>query len=494
MKQLNNILEHIEMKELVGPKEVTISSLVLDSRQAGPGSLFAAVKGTQTDGHKFIDIALKNGATAVLCEHLPKDMDQHPGATFVRVDDSARAFGLLANAFFDFPSEKLKLVGITGTNGKTTTATLLHQLFTDLGYKTGLISTIENRVAQHVIPATHTTPDAASLNSLLHQMVVAGCDFAFMEVSSHAVVQQRIAGLTFSGGVFTNITHEHLDYHQTFDAYIAAKKKFFDDLPADAFALVNVDDKHGQVMVQNTRAKVSTLALKRPANFKARILDNSLEGLHLELDGAKIYTRLAGAFNAYNLLSAYAVAILLGQNREEVLPVLSNLKGAQGRFETVKNAAKGVLGIVDYAHTPDALEKVLSSIHQLNRGKGRVITVVGAGGDRDRSKRPLMAKVAANYSDVLILTSDNPRSEDPNAIIEEMKAGLPPLAKTVLSIVSRREAIRTACALASKADIILVAGKGHEKYQEIKGVKTPFDDVRELAEALGISSSSPTPQ
>ena len=466
-----------------------INSLVLDSRQAGPGSLFAAISGTQTDGHKFIDKAIENGATVVLCEHLPKEMKNAEGVTFILVEDSARAFGLAASAFYDFPSEKLRLVGITGTNGKTTTATLLHQLFTGLGYKAGLISTVENRVAQRVIPATHTTPDAASINLLIHQMVEAGCDYVFMEVSSHAVVQQRIAGLTFAGGVFTNITHEHLDYHKTFKAYIAAKKKFFDDLPETAFALVNIDDKHGQVMVQNTRATVKTLALRRPADFKARILDNSLEGLHLDLDGVELHARLIGAFNAYNLLTAYAVAMLLGQQKEEVLPVLSNLKGAEGRFETVKNPETGVLGIVDYAHTPDALEKVLSTIHQLNRGKSKVITVVGAGGDRDRSKRPLMAKVAANYSDTVILTSDNPRSEEPEAIIEEMKAGLPPVAKTVLSIVNRREAIKTAAALAGKGDIILVAGKGHEKYQEIKGVKTPFDDVRELTEALGISKT-----
>ncbi|MAT53973.1 MAG: UDP-N-acetylmuramoyl-L-alanyl-D-glutamate--2,6-diaminopimelate ligase [Saprospirales bacterium] len=489
MKRLKDILGHIEVTEVVGSEDVEINSLVLDSRQAGPGSLFAAISGTQTDGHKFIDKAIENGATVVLCEHLPKEMKNAEGVTFILVEDSARAFGLAASAFYDFPSEKLRLVGITGTNGKTTTATLLHQLFTGLGYKAGLISTVENRVAQRVIPATHTTPDAASINLLIHQMVEAGCDYVFMEVSSHAVVQQRIAGLTFAGGVFTNITHEHLDYHKTFKAYIAAKKKFFDDLPETAFALVNIDDKHGQVMVQNTRATVKTLALRRPADFKARILDNSLEGLHLDLDGVELHARLIGAFNAYNLLTAYAVAMLLGQQKEEVLPVLSNLKGAEGRFETVKNPETGVLGIVDYAHTPDALEKVLSTIHQLNRGKSKVITVVGAGGDRDRSKRPLMAKVAANYSDTVILTSDNPRSEEPEAIIEEMKAGLPPVAKTVLSIVNRREAIKTAAALAGKGDIILVAGKGHEKYQEIKGVKTPFDDVRELTEALGISKT-----
>lgn len=489
MKRLKDILGHIEVTEVVGSEDVEIHSLVLDSRQAGPGSLFAAISGTQTDGHKFIDKAIENGATVVLCEHLPKEMKNAEGVTFILVEDSARAFGLAASAFYDFPSEKLRLVGITGTNGKTTTVTLLHQLFTGLGYKAGLISTVENRVAQRVIPATHTTPDAASINLLIHQMVEAGCDYVFMEVSSHAVVQQRIAGLTFAGGVFTNITHEHLDYHKTFKAYIAAKKKFFDDLPETAFALVNIDDKHGQVMVQNTRATVKTLALRRPADFKARILDNSLEGLLLDLDGVELHARLIGAFNAYNLLTAYAVAMLLGQEKEEVLPVLSNLRGAEGRFETVKNPETGVLGIVDYAHTPDALEKVLSTIHQLNRGKGKVITVVGAGGDRDRSKRPLMAKVAANYSDTVILTSDNPRSEEPEAIIEEMKAGLPPVAKTVLSIVNRREAIKTAAALAGKGDIILVAGKGHEKYQEIKGVKTPFDDVRELTEALGISKA-----
>ncbi len=489
MKELKDILGHLEVKETVGTKDVTINSLVLDSRHAGPGSLFAAISGTQTDGHKFIDKAIENGARVVLCEHLPKEIKNAKGVTFVKVGDSARAFGLAAGAFYDFPSEKLKLVGITGTNGKTTTATLLYQLFTGLGYKTGLISTVENRVAKRVIPATHTTPDAASINLLIHEMAEAGCDYVFMEVSSHAVVQQRIAGLTFAGGVFTNITHEHLDYHKTFKAYINAKKKFFDDLPGSAFALVNADDRHGHVMVQNTKAKVKTMALRRAADFKARILDNSLEGLHMELDGVELHARLIGDFNASNLLTAYGVAILLGQQKDEVLPLLSNLRGAEGRFETVKNPESGVLGIVDYAHTPDALEKVLSTIHQLNRGKGKVITVVGAGGDRDRTKRPLMAKVAAHYSNTVILTSDNPRSEDPNAIIEEMKAGLPPVATTVLAIVNRREAIKTACALAGNGDIILVAGKGHEKYQEINGVKTPFDDVRELTEALDISKS-----
>lgn len=489
MKELNKILERVEVIKVEGQQGVSINAITLDSRKAGPGSLFAAISGTQTDGHKFIDKAIENGATVILCEHFPEGL-QNASATIIRVKDSSKAFGQIASAFYDYTSEKLKLVGVTGTNGKTTTATLLHQLFTELGYKAGLLSTVENRVAQRAIPATHTTPDAASINLLIHEMVEAGCDYVFMEVSSHAIVQERIAGLAFAGAVFTNITHDHLDYHKTFKAYIEAKKKFFDDLPASAFVIVNTDDKNGQVMVQNTRASVKTLALRRPADFKARILENSLEGLHLEMDGVDMHARLIGAFNAYNLLTAYAVAIMLGQQKEEVLPTLSNLRGAEGRFAQVSNPETGVMGIVDYAHTPDALEKVLGTIHQLNKGKGRLITVVGAGGDRDRSKRPLMAKIAAEYSESVILTSDNPRSEEPDAIIQEMKAGLPPYARTILSIVNRREAIKTACALAQKGDIILVAGKGHEKYQEIKGVKTPFDDMRELTEALGISKTS----
>jgi UDP-N-acetylmuramoyl-L-alanyl-D-glutamate--2,6-diaminopimelate ligase len=483
VKTLNSILENIPHIGITGSTEPLIKTLTLDSRKAAPGALFAALRGTATDGHAYIAKAIENGAAAILCEELPGELKD--GVTYIQVADSAEAFGQMASNFYDRPSEKLKLVGVTGTNGKTTTATLLYDLFTALGYKVGLISTIENKVNKRSEPSTHTTPDAESINLLIKQMVEAGCDFAFMEVSSHAVVQRRIAGLFFTGGMFTNITHEHLDYHKTFKAYIEAKKLFFDNLPKTAFALVNTDDKRGEVMQQNTRASRHTFALRKPADFKARILENSLSGLHLDLDGEDFHARLIGEFNACNLLGVYAAALLLGQKKEEVLPILSNLRAAEGRFDQVVNRKRNVIGIVDYAHTPDALEKVLSTIHQLRKGGGRILTVVGCGGDRDRTKRPLMAKVACNYSDQVLLTSDNPRSEVPDAIIAEMESGVPVDAKRkVLSITDRRQAIKTACTLAQKGDVILVAGKGHEKYQEIKGVKYPFDDKQVLTEHL----------
>jgi UDP-N-acetylmuramoyl-L-alanyl-D-glutamate--2,6-diaminopimelate ligase len=480
-------LENVEVRKVHGSLDVSIENITLDSRKVGPGSLFAALRGTTSDGHDFIGKATESGASAILCESLPLELK--PGLAYLEVPDSAAAFGWLASNFFDRPSGRLRLVGVTGTNGKTTTATLLYELFLSLGYKVGLISTIENKVNKRSIPSTHTTPDAGAINLLIQQMVEAGCDYAFMEVSSHAVVQQRIAGLNFAGGVFTNITHEHLDYHKTFQAYIEAKKMFFDKLPASAFALANGDDKRGLVMLQNTAARTFTFALHKPADFKAKILENSLLGLHLEIDGTELHARLIGEFNAYNLLSVYAAARLLGQDSAEVLRALSALKAAEGRFEYLVARQRDVTAIVDYAHTPDALEKVLSTIHRLRKGGGRILTVVGCGGDRDRSKRPLMAKVACDYSEQVILTSDNPRTEDPEAIIREMEAGVPPYAvQKRLSIVNRREAIRAACQMARPGDVILVAGKGHEKYQEIQGVRHPFDDMEVLSEALQLGA------
>ncbi len=444
--------------------------------------MFVAVKGSQVDGHEFIEKAIKKGATAVVVEVLPKVMPKE--VCFLQVKDSAEVLGQIAANYFHCPSEKLQLVGVTGTNGKTTTVTLLYELFMALGYKVGLISTIENKIAGRTIPATHTTPDAVSLNQLIAQMVEEGCSYAFMEVSSHAIHQRRIAGVQYAGAVFTNITHDHLDYHQTFQAYIEAKKRLFDDLPKTSFALVNVDDKRGEIMIQNTKAKSYRYGLKKLADFKAKIIENSLIGLHLKLDGEEFHGRLIGEFNAYNLLTVYAVANLLGQDKTEVLRELSQLKAAEGRFDYLYEVEKKVIGIVDYAHTPDALEKVLTTINDLKQN-GKVITVVGCGGDRDKTKRPEMAKIACKWSDQVILTADNPRSEVPEQIIREMEAGVPlEWAKKVLSITDRRQAIKTATKLALTNDVILVAGKGHEKYQEIKGVKYPFDDKQILKEEL----------
>ncbi len=483
MKRLEEILKDILPETVVGSKELIISRIDFDSRKVKQGSLFVAVKGTNVDGHEYIEKAISSGAVAIICEALPEHLVKE--VTYVQVSNSAEALGWAASNFHNRPSEKLKLIGITGTNGKTTTATLLHELFLSLGYKTGLISTIENKVNKRSTKSTHTTPDAESINLLIQQMVEAGCDYVFMEVSSHAISQRRIAGLFFAGGVFTNITHEHLDYHKTFRAYINAKKMFFDKLPKSAFALTNADDRNGDIMLQNTEAKRFSYALRKPADFKAKILENYLTGLHLDLDGEDFYARLIGDFNAYNLLSVYATAILLRQDRQEIMASLSNLKAAEGRFDYVQNQERKVIGIVDYAHTPDALEKVLNTVFNLRKGGGRVITVVGCGGDRDRKKRPLMAKVACNYSDHVILTSDNPRSEDPDEIIAEMEKGIPPYAaRKVVSIANRLQAIKTACQMAGSGDIILVAGKGHEKYQEIKGEMFPFDDKQILIDNL----------
>ncbi len=469
--------------EIKGDLDREIRDLVFDSRKAGEGSVFVAVRGTQSDGHGYIDQAIRSGAVAVVAEILPQTVI--PGITYLRVANSAKALGLLAHTFFGKPSAALKLVGVTGTNGKTTTVTLLYRLFSGLGYKCGLISTVENRIGEEILPSAYTTPDAISVNRLLADMAGAGCSYAFMEVSSHAVDQHRVAGLQFAGGVFTNITHDHLDYHGTFDRYIQAKKGFFDMLPKGAFALVNVDDKRGMVMVQNTAAKVFRFGLLQMADFKGKMLDNSLQGLHMDINGRQVHARLIGAFNAYNLLAAYGVALCLGQEPNEALTQLSRVESAEGRFDYQVDPQKNITAVVDYAHTPDALDKVLRTMQGLKKGNTRIITVFGCGGDRDRTKRPEMARIACTLSDQVVITSDNPRSEDPEGIIREIELGIPEgQAGKVLSITDRKEAIRTACRLAAKGDLILVAGKGHEKYQEIKGVKYPFDDKEVLKAAL----------
>lgn len=478
---LKSLLQAVKPLQVQSSTDIVINEIVFDSRKAGPNKVFVAVKGVQVDGHQFIPQALQAGISALVVETMPENVPDQ--VTVVQVANSAQALGLLASAFYEYPSQQLSLVGVTGTNGKTTTVTLLYDLFSGLGYKCGLLSTVENRIAGQVIASTHTTPDAVAINALLAQMVEAECEYAFMEVSSHAVDQGRIAGLDFKGAIFTNITHDHLDYHLTFDNYIRAKKGFFDQLSKQAFALVNIDDKRGMVMTQNTAASINRYSLRQMAEFRARIIENSLTGLHLDIDNQDFYGRLIGEFNAYNLLAVYATAVLLDQDKVEVLTQLSQLKAAEGRFDYVMDQKRQVTAIVDYAHTPDALEKVLETIQALRKGDSKVITVVGCGGDRDRTKRPTMAKVACQHSDQVILTSDNPRSEEPEAIIREMETGIPAAArKQVLSITDRKEAIRTACRLAQTGDVVLVAGKGHEKYQEIKGVKHPFDDKEILKE------------
>ncbi len=440
-----------------------------------------AIRGHAADGHQFIEQALKQGASAIVCEQLPAQPD--PGITWVQVENSAAAAGIMSHHFYGDPSLKVKLAGVTGTNGKTTVATLLWKLFSALGYTCGLISTVENRAGSELIPATHTTPDAVSLNRLLKQMVDAGCSHVFMECSSHAIHQHRIAGLQFAGALFTNITHDHLDYHKTFDEYIRVKKSWFDGLPASAFAISNLDDKRGAVMLQNTAARKYYYSLKTMAEFKGKILDNSMTGLHMMVNDQEVFFRLIGEFNAYNLLAVYGAAICLGEPKESVLQQLSSLTGADGRFDYHVSALQHIVGIVDYAHTPDALLNVLATIRNLRQGHEQIITVVGCGGDRDRTKRPVMAEVACEYSDRVIFTSDNPRSEDATQIIKEMEAGVNVVSrKKYISIADRREAIKTAVSLAGKDDIILVAGKGHETYQEIAGVKYDFDDRKVLAE------------
>ncbi|MDX2002658.1 MAG: UDP-N-acetylmuramoyl-L-alanyl-D-glutamate--2,6-diaminopimelate ligase [Chitinophagales bacterium] len=483
MKQLKDILYKVNLLDVIGSTAIDIQKVTFDSRQVEAGCLFVAVSGTQVDGHHFIQQAIDKGAKAILCEQLPNEFQQQ--ISYIRVQNSARALAFVAENFYDNPSEKLKIVAVTGTNGKTTTATLLYRLFRELGYSVGLLSTVENKINEATIPATHTTPDPIQLSSLLADMVDAGCEYAFMEASSHAIHQHRVAALQLTGAVFTNITHDHLDYHGTFDAYIAAKKQLFDELPASAFALVNLDDKRGRVMVQNTKGKVQTYSLSRIADFKGRIIESSFSGLIMDVDGQELYTKLIGEFNAYNVMAIYAVAVLLGIPKVEALGAISQLNTAEGRFDYISTPKRKIIGIVDYAHTPDALKKVLDTIKAIRTGNEQLITVVGCGGNRDREKRPLMARIASELSNKVVLTSDNPRNEEPEAILDEMYAGLTPnLSRHVLRIVDRKEAIRTACQLAGHGDIILLAGKGHEKYQEIKGVKYPFDDKQILAETL----------
>jgi UDP-N-acetylmuramoyl-L-alanyl-D-glutamate--2,6-diaminopimelate ligase len=458
-----------------------VKGICFDSRKVKEGFAFIAVKGTMSDGHDYIQKAIELGASVIVCEKLPGTINDR--ITYVTVKDTALSLGIIASNYFGNPSSKLKLTGVTGTNGKTTTVTLLYQLFSAQGYNVGMISTVENRIIDEVVPSTHTTPDPIQLNQLLKTMIDKGCTHAFMEVSSHAVDQERIAGLKFAGAIFTNITHDHLDYHKTFENYIKAKKKYFDDLPTDSFAIVNADDKRGMVMLQNTKATKYTYGLKKMVDFKGKIITNSIEGLELEVAGKNVWFKMIGDFNAYNLLGVYGAAVLLGEDSDEVLTQLSSLRGAPGRFERVLPGSR-IIAIVDYAHTPDALKNVLETIAEFRTGTEKVITVVGCGGNRDKTKRPLMASIACKLSDKVVLTSDNPRDEDPMQIIRDMQEGiLPTEIKKTLVIPDREEAIKTACMMAKNRDIVLIAGKGHETYQEIKGVKHPFDD-REVVERM----------
>ncbi|WP_231490212.1 UDP-N-acetylmuramoyl-L-alanyl-D-glutamate--2,6-diaminopimelate ligase [Pedobacter sp. Leaf170] len=482
--QLQDLLYGVTIKELVGKTDREIAALNFDSRKVAKDDVFFAIVGTAADGHQYISQTVSQGAAVIICENLPEIEDY--SVTYVKVDNTSVALGIMAGNFYGNPSKELKLVGITGTNGKTTIATILYKLFKDLGYKTGLISTVENFVNNTVVPSTHTTPNPVALNHLLKDMVDAGCDYCFMEVSSHAVSQHRIEGLTFSGGVFSNLTHDHLDFHKTFDAYLKAKKTFFDMLPKSAFALTNIDDKNGMVMLQNTKAHKKTYALKQLADFKAKIVENGFAGLHLDIDNEDVYFKLIGSFNAYNLLAVYGTAILLEQDKLKVLTLLSRLTGAEGRFDYIVSDDK-IIGIVDYAHTPDAVQNVLNTIADIRKGNEQVITVIGCGGDRDKTKRPIMAQVACDWSDKVILTSDNPRTENPQSIIDDMEVGVSPSNKRkTLSILDRKEAIKTACHLAQSGDIILIAGKGHEKYQEINGVRNHFDDKEILLEQFNL--------
>lgn len=482
MKLLSEILYKVRLEEISGSTHFAISSVAFDSRQVKKDSLFVAIKGTASNGHEFISKAIEGGAIAIVCEEFPGERLET--VTYIKVKNSSEALGYIACNFFDNPSLKLKLVGITGTNGKTTTATLLFNLFKSLGYPVGLLSTVQNKINNTIIPATHTTPDALALNELLHQMVEQGCEYVFMEVSSHAIVQHRVTGIVFTGAVFSNITHDHLDYHKTFDEYIKAKKGLFDQLSSDAFALSNVDDKNGMVMMQNTKAKKHTYSLKSVADFKCKIIENHLNGLLLNIDGKEVWVKLIGSFNAYNVLAVYATAVLLKQDKLNILTALSNLNSVEGRFQYFKSKG-GIIGIIDYAHTPDALKNVLETIKDIRTGNEQVITLVGCGGDRDTTKRPIMAGIACEYSNKIILTSDNPRSEEPEEILNQMQQGVSPVdAKKTLRITDRKEAIKTACTLAKPGDIILIAGKGHEKYQEIKGVKHDFDDYALFKETI----------
>ncbi|MBR4773699.1 MAG: UDP-N-acetylmuramoyl-L-alanyl-D-glutamate--2,6-diaminopimelate ligase [Bacteroidales bacterium] len=482
--KLKDILKGIEV-QVTGPAELEVKDMQFDSRQVTEGTLFVAQRGTKVDGHQFISGAIEKGAVAIVCEELPEKLAE--GVSYVKVPDSSEALGLMAANYYGHPSEQLKLIGITGTNGKTTTVTLLHRMFRMLGHHVGLVSTIVNKIDEEELPTGHTTPDALELNQLLRRMVDAGCEYCFMEVSSHAVVQHRIAGVRFAGAIFSNITHDHLDFHKTMANYIAAKKGFFDGLPEGAWALVNIDDKNGRVMVQNTRAEVHTYALQHAADFHCRLVEDTFEGMHLDINGQALWCRLVGRFNAYNLTAIYAAAVLCGADQQEVLRLLSLLEAAPGRFQYV--SGRGITAIVDYAHTPDALQNVIATIDDIRRPTQLLITVVGCGGDRDRTKRPEMAKIAAEGSDKVVLTSDNPRTENPDTILDEMEAGLTAQQLShVVRITDRRQAIRTACMMAKEGDIVLVAGKGHEKYQEVNGVRNHFDDVEELEKELNVKN------
>ncbi len=479
--KLNELLKNVEVLNILGSDEIEITGVNIDSRRIEPGHLFIAIPGTQTDGHKFIPKAIELGATAVLCEYFPNKRE--PGVTYIAVESTEDEVGKVATAFYGDPSRKLKLVGVTGTNGKTTIATLLYNMFRKFGHKCGLLSTVCNYIEEEVIPADHTTPDPIELNHLLAKMVDAGCEYAFMECSSHAIAQKRIGGLRFTGGIFTNLTRDHLDYHGTFENYRDAKKAFFDGLDKEAFAIVNSDDKNGAVMVQNCKAQIKTYSTRSMADFMAKIIECHFEGMYLDINGKEVGVQFIGKFNVSNLLAVYGAAVMLGKSPEDILVVLSTLKSVNGRLEPLRSP-NGYTAIVDYAHTPDALENVLNAIREVLDGKGKVITVCGAGGNRDKGKRPLMAQEAVKQSDRVIITSDNPRFEEPQDIINDMLAGLDSKQmKKVISIVDRREAIRTACMMAEKGDVILIAGKGHEDYQEIQGVKHHFDDkevVREI--------------
>jgi UDP-N-acetylmuramoyl-L-alanyl-D-glutamate--2,6-diaminopimelate ligase len=482
MMKIEEILKGIEIVSVAGTKNTVISGIEFDSRKVTKGSLFVAVKGYKTDGHDFIDSAIVSGATAVICEILPENTAK--SICWIKTSDSAKALGLAASNFFGNPSSSLKLVGVTGTNGKTTIATLLYRMFIRLGYKCGLFSTVCNYINGKELEATHTTPDSVQLNCLLSMMINEGCDFAFMEVSSHASGQKRIAGLKFAGGIFTNLTHDHLDYHKTFDNYLSAKKSFFDLLPYGSFALVNVDDRNGRVMLQNCQARHYTFSVRGMADFRCSIIEQGFEGMELKIQGEEIWTRFIGDFNASNLLAVYAASELLGAAKKEILTVLSDLHPVTGRLEVIKSPG-GISGIVDYAHTPDALLNVIETINKIREGGVQLITVVGAGGDRDRTKRPKMAAISAEGSTRVILTSDNPRTEDPEKILDEMEAGITPdLKRKTIRIANRHEAIKTAVMLANKGDVVLIAGKGHETYQAIMGVKHHFDDREELKDAL----------
>ena len=481
--KLKELLKNVKTISIAGDADVDITGVKIDSRQIEPGFLFVAIKGTQTDGHRFIPKAIELGARAILCEDLPEERTE--GVTYVQVPSCESAVGPIATQFHGDPTSRLKLVGVTGTNGKTTIATLLYNMFRKMGHKCGLLSTVCNYIEGEAVPASHTTPDAIELNELLERMVAAGCEYVFMECSSHAIAQKRIGGLRFAGGMFTNLTRDHLDYHKTFENYRDAKKAFFDSLGKDAFAITNLDDKNGLVMVQNCKAQVKTYSIRQMADFRARIIECHFEGMYLDIDGREVGVQFIGKFNVSNLLCVYAAAVMLGKQPEDILLVMSTLKSVAGRLEPIRSS-EGVTAIVDYAHTPDALENVLKAIHEVLNGQGRVITVCGAGGNRDKGKRPLMAQEAVRQSDRVIITSDNPRFEEPQDIINDMLAGLDAKQmKKVVSIVDRREAIRTATMLAQKGDVILIAGKGHEDYQEVKGVKHHFDDrevVRECFE------------